>query len=115
MTTAFYNFYSIARVVTAVLLLFAIFFKISTTLISADLKKEFSSLTKSEGNEEKKAETDEQIQKLQEWAKVNSDIGYNSLICIVIIHYTAYRNNYLSSYYNQITSPPPDFYLQLSF
>ncbi|MDN3549225.1 hypothetical protein [Mucilaginibacter aquaedulcis] len=61
---------------------------------------------------EKKAETPSQLEKEKEFVGIPAAVSANHIGYTIIIHLTAYHNNYQSSYFLKFTSPPPDFYLQ---
>ena len=73
--------------------------------------KTFSLLPESNDGE-KKAETPPQLEKEKEFVDIPTAGIANHIGYTIIVHLTAYHNNYQSSYFLKITSPPPDFYLQ---
>jgi hypothetical protein len=61
---------------------------------------------------EKKTETPPQLEKEKEFVGIPATSIGNHMGYTMIVHLTAYHNNYQSSYFLKFTSPPPDFYLQ---
>jgi len=104
--------YTYLRVLTGVLLILITGLKVSM-MTYAHISKSFQAMTEPTAKEEKKIPEKDN---LQEKENTYFDFHTKKLLLLRwysnIVHLTAYKNHYNSSYFPKIAIPPPDFHIQ---
>ncbi|MBD1391635.1 hypothetical protein [Mucilaginibacter glaciei] len=113
MTAAIFNKYSYLRIASGIILILLIGYKIVSPLVShlrATIKVSALASQSTDNNAEKKAEINNYTEK-EFVNSVDNQLDHKRFYTD-IAHVTAYQNNYCSSHFSTITTPPPDCYLQ---
>jgi hypothetical protein len=107
---ALFNRYTFLRVAASVLLILFIGCKIAIPTFShVKLSgKEISITTEENDSNDEKNATPNPLEKEKDFASIYSNSAVNLIWHTLVVHSTAYSNNYQSSHYLTITIPPPD-------
>jgi general stress protein CsbA len=108
--TVLFNRYTFLRVAASVLLILFIGCKIAIPTFShVKLSgKEISIATEENDSDDEKKATPSPFEKDKDFASIYLNNAVNLIWHTLVVHSTAYSNNYQSSYYLTITIPPPD-------
>ena len=104
--------YHYLRIFTGILLILITGLKVSM-MTYAHISKSFSVMADPTGKEEKKTAEKDNLQE-----KENSFFGSHTKKLLLhrwysnVVHLTAYRNHYNTSYFPKIAIPPPDIHIQ---
>lgn len=114
MIAALYNKHFYLRVATGVLLILLIALKTAAPVFIGikPIDKEVSSTTENGNDGEKKAEPNPSIEKEKEFTGIGTTDTAHLFWYTRVLHLTGYQNNYQTTHFLKVASPPPDSYLQ---
>ncbi|OOQ59714.1 hypothetical protein [Mucilaginibacter pedocola] len=113
MIAALYQKHIYVRIAMGMLLILLIALKAAAPVFVSlrSVGKETSSATENDDEGEKKAENNSSIEKEKEFTDAATLQSTHLFWYTQVIHFTGYYNNYQTTHFLKITSPPPDFYL----